>query len=222
METQYNYTIIETKKWPTLYEEKMLWQTGLNRVCGIDEVGRGPLAGPVVAAAVILLHHEKFPWYPQVRDSKKLTAKKREFLSICIHRDAMAVGIGSVPPKMIDDIGIVEATKLAMRYAIEKLIHPPDFLLIDAVNLPKIPVPQKAIIRGDNISISIASASIIAKVHRDRIMNEYDTLYPHYGFSRNKGYPTREHRNQLQNQGCCPIHRRSFGPVQQAMMVYDK
>lgn len=201
------------KQEPTFAEEEILWWHGYQLIAGIDEVGRGPLAGPVVAAAVILSPKNRSVWLAQVRDSKKLSPKKREFLSECIRREALAVGVGEVPQERIDDRGIVAATKMAMCSAVKELAVPADFLLIDALVLSEIDLPQKGIIRGDNISLSIAAASIVAKVYRDRIMDDYDSLYPGYGFARNKGYPTAEHIKGLRNLGCCPIHRRSFAPV---------
>ena len=201
---------------PSFMEEQKTWEQGYRFIAGIDEVGRGPLAGPVVAAAVILSPQNNSSWLSQVRDSKKLTAKKREFLSSCIHDEAVAVSIGSVPPEMIDSVGILPATKMAMRFAVEGLIVSPDFLLIDAVVLAEVSIPQKSIIKGDSLSLSIAAASIVAKVHRDRLMKEYDRQYPGYGFLRNKGYPTSEHLLNLRNMGHCPIHRKSFAHVREA------
>ncbi|MBT9163478.1 MAG: Ribonuclease HII [Chloroflexi bacterium] len=203
---------------PTFIEEEKLWQQGYQLVAGIDEVGRGPLAGPVVAAAVILTPASRLSWLLQLRDSKRLAPRKREFLSSCIQREALAVGIGVVPPETIDVRGIVAATRLAMRLAVETLSvasRPPDFLLIDWITMPELDIPQRSIIRGDNLSCSIAAASIVAKVHRDRLMMEYDGLYSGYGFARNKGYPTTEHLAKLRRLGCCPIHRASFAPVRE-------
>jgi ribonuclease HII len=198
---------------PTFAEEEDLWRQGYQHIAGIDEVGRGPLAGPVVAAAVILSIQNKPFWLFQVRDSKKLSPRKREFLSECIYKEALAVGIGVVPSETIDERGIVASTKLAMCSAVEELDVPPDFLLIDALTLSELDMPQKGIIKGDNLSLSIAAASIVAKVHRDRLMEEYDSSYPGYSFARHKGYPTTEHLKRLRHLGCCPIHRKSFAPV---------
>ncbi|MCL0089643.1 ribonuclease HII [Dehalococcoidia bacterium] len=207
---------------PSFIEEERLWQQGYRLVAGIDEVGRGPLAGPVVAAAVILSPESRLSWLHQVRDSKRLAPRKREFLSSCIQGEALAVGVGVVPPETIDACGIVAATRLAMRLAVEKLAQPlssqgqaPDFLLIDWITMPELDIPQRSITRGDNFSRSIAAASIVAKVHRDRLMMEYDSLYSGYGFARNKGYPTIEHLAKLRRLGCCPIHRASFAPVRE-------
>ncbi|MCL0034389.1 ribonuclease HII [Dehalococcoidia bacterium] len=200
---------------PSFIEEERLWQQGYRLVAGIDEVGRGPLAGPVVAAAVILSPESRLSWLHQVRDSKRLAPRKREFLSSCIQREALAVGVGVVPPDTIDACGIVAATRLAMRLAVEKLAQSPDFLLIDWITMPELDIPQRSITRGDNFSRSIAAASIVAKVYRDRLMMEYDSLYSGYGFARNKGYPTIEHLAKLRRLGCCPIHRASFAPVRE-------
>ncbi|MCL0081927.1 ribonuclease HII [Dehalococcoidia bacterium] len=200
---------------PSFIEEERLWQQGYRLVAGIDEVGRGPLAGPVVAAAVILSPESRLFWLHQVRDSKRLAPRKREFLSSCIQREALAVGVGVVPPDTIDACGIVAATRLAMRLAVEKLAQSPDFLLIDWITMPELDIPQRSITRGDNFSRSIAAASIVAKVYRDRLMMEYDSLYSGYGFARNKGYPTIEHLAKLRRLGCCPIHRASFAPVRE-------
>jgi len=198
---------------PTFFEEEKLKAQGYQLVAGIDEVGRGPLAGPVVAAAVILPLGDDISWLFQVRDSKQLTPLKRDRLSIYIQRDALAIGIGVVPPDVIDAHGIVAATRLAMSYAVGSLNLVPDYLLIDAVRLPDLELPQKSIIKGDTLSISIAAASIVAKVTRDRLMVELDAFFPGYGLARNKGYPTSEHLEQLSCMGACPIHRKSFAPV---------
>lgn len=208
------------KQSPSFLEEERLWREGYRFIAGIDEVGRGPLAGPIVAAAVILSPEARLSWLHQIRDSKKLAPRNRQFLSACIYREAMAVGVGVIPPETIDACGIVVATRLAMRLAVEKLSPPllsqekiPDFLLIDWITLPELDIPQKSITRGDNLSRSIAAASIVAKVHRDQLMMEYDNIYSGYGFARNKGYPTTEHLSKLRRLGRCPIHRVSFAPV---------
>ena len=202
---------------PTFVEQQSFWLHGYQFVAGIDEVGRGPLAGPVVAAAVIFSPQINASWLEQVQDSKKLSAKKRECLSSCIQAEAVSFGIGVVSHEKIDSLGIVGANKLAMRTAVEQLAHIPDALLIDAVKLPEIAIRQKSIIKGDNISRSIAAASIVAKVYRDRLMEEYDRLYPGYGFARNAGYGTKEHMDKLKEIGCCPIHRTSFAPVRRVL-----
>lgn len=176
-------------------------------ICGIDEVGRGPLAGPVVACAVILPkdHHILY-----LNDSKKLTAHKREELYDVIMREAVAVGLGMASPARIDEINILQATYEAMRQAVSKLAVMPQLLLNDAVTIPGIEIPQVPIIKGDAKSASIAAASIVAKVTRDRLMVEYDKTMPEYGFASNKGYGSAEHIAALQKYGPTPIHRASF------------
>lgn len=177
------------------------------RICGIDEAGRGPLAGPVVAAAVIL---PKGLTIPYVNDSKKLTEKRREALYPEIMEKALAVGVGIVSEKRIDEINILQATYEAMRQAIQGLEICPDILLNDAVQIPGVGIRQVPIVKGDAKSISIACASIIAKVTRDRMMIGYDKTYPAYGFAHHKGYGSQAHIAAIQKNGPCPIHRRSF------------
>lgn len=176
-------------------------------ICGIDEVGRGPLAGPVVAAAVVLPKDCDILY---LNDSKQLSAKKREALYDEIMEKAVSVGVGMADQDVIDDINILNADYEAMRQAISKLSVKPYILLNDAVNIPGVDIPQKGIIKGDTLSASIAAASIIAKVTRDRLMVEYDSIYPGYGFARNMGYGTAEHIAALKDMGPCAIHRRSF------------
>ena len=176
-------------------------------ICGIDEVGRGPLAGPVVAGAVILPKDETILY---LNDSKKLSEKKREALYEEIMDKAVATGLGMVGPGRIDEINILQATYEAMRQAIGNLKFRPDLLLNDAVTIPEVDIPQVPIIKGDAKSISIAAASIIAKVTRDRLMVEYDKLMPGYDFASNKGYGTKAHMEALKKLGPTPIHRRSF------------
>ncbi|MFR8536186.1 MAG: ribonuclease HII [Lacrimispora saccharolytica] len=176
-------------------------------VCGIDEVGRGPLAGPVVAGAVILPKDCQILY---LNDSKKLTAKKREELYDVIMKEAVAVGIGYASPARIDEINILQATYEAMREAISKLLIQPDVLLNDAVKIPGVNIYQVPIIKGDAKSVSIAAASIVAKVTRDRLMEEYDAHIPEYGFASNKGYGSAQHIEALKKYGPSPIHRRSF------------
>ena len=197
--------------------EGELWARGLQRVAGVDEVGVGPLAGPVVAAAVILPVRCVIDG---VRDSKKLTARRREQLALEIRRCAIAVGIGAADIAEIDQLNIYHAALLAMRRAIEALQEPPDYVLCDARTIPGIGCPQKAIIRGDSLSHSIAAASIIAKVHRDALMLAYDPVYPDYGFARHKGYPTEEHRQALARCGPCPLHRASFAGVKERRLLF--
>lgn len=202
---------------PTFAEERRLAQQGYRFIAGIDEAGRGPLAGPVIAAAVILPLDMDVPWLPMVRDSKQLTARRREQFYGLIGSSAVAIGIGSAPHRIIDAVGIASATKLAMCLAVAHLHQPPDSLLIDFVRLPELSLPQRSITRGDTISMSIACASIIAKVTRDRLMVEMDRVHPGYGFASHKGYATREHLECLRRLGACPIHRRCFSPVREVL-----
>ena len=176
-------------------------------VCGIDEVGRGPLAGPVVACACILPKDCNILY---INDSKKLSKKKREELYDIIMKEAVAVGIGYNSPERIDEINILQATFEAMREAISKLSVKPDILLNDAVTIPGVDIKQVPIIKGDAKSISIGAASIVAKVTRDRLMEDYDKLFPEYGFASNMGYGTAVHIKAIKEIGPCPIHRRSF------------
>ena len=189
-----------------LYEDK-LWKRGFTRIAGLDEAGVGPLAGPVVAAAVI------FPpglTIPGVNDSKKLTPKRREELALAIKKNAISWAIGKASPVEIDEINIYQASLLAMRRAAEKLLPAPDHLLIDARRLETIHLPQSSIIRGDSVSFTIAAASILAKTCRDQLMLDLDREYPEYGFIKHKGYPTLSHREALLRLGPSPAHRRSF------------
>ena len=187
-----------------IYEHKY---EDLGWICGIDEVGRGPLAGPVVAGAVILPRDSKIL---HLNDSKQLTAKKRDELYDVIMREAVAVGIGYASPARSDEINILQATYEAMREAISKLSVKPDVLLNDAVKIPQVDIRQVPIIKGDAKSVSIAAASIVAKVTRDRLMEEYDKVLPGYGFASNKGYGSAEHIAALKEIGPSPIHRQSF------------
>jgi len=202
---------------PTLDEEDKLKSQGYELIAGIDEVGRGALAGPVVASAVILPHPAKLPWFGLVRDSKELDSRKREFLFALISKEAVAVGIGIIPSQVIDSVNILKATKLAMMQAVEKLPKQPSFLIIDRVTLSQCPIPQRGITRGDKLCLSIACASIIAKVTRDRMMEEFDRIYPGYGFAQHKGYGTGSHMSCLQKLGPSPIHRLYFAPVKNLM-----
>ena len=176
-------------------------------ICGIDEVGRGPLAGPVVAGAVIL---PKDCGILYINDSKKLSAAKREELYDVIMREAVSVGIGMRSPERIDEINILQATYEAMREAVSKLEVVPQLLLNDAVTIPQITIPQVPIIKGDAKSVSIAAASIVAKVTRDRMMEKYDKVFPEYGFASNKGYGSADHIAALKKYGETPIHRKTF------------
>jgi ribonuclease HII len=190
--------------------ERELRLAGFQRIAGIDEVGRGSLAGPVVAAAVILPEHHRIKG---IRDSKVLTRRRREALYELILDRAEAVGLGVMEVEVIDRVNILQATKLAMGEAVARLSPSPDHLVIDALSLPYVDLPQRPIIDGDAISASIAAASIVAKVTRDRICAEYDARYPAYGFAVNKGYGTRRHYDALMAEGPCAWHRRSFAPV---------
>ena len=198
---------------PTFAEEKLLRKQGYEFIAGVDEVGRGALMGPVVAAAVILPENFKSKWKTRVRDSKQLLPEAREYLYGYIKETAVSIGVGSISSEDIDKIGIAKATRLAMKAAIEQLEPAPQYLLIDYFKLAEMPLPQKGIKHGDSLCFSIACASIIAKVTRDRWMVEMDKDYPGYGLAGHKGYGTEEHIKNLREKGPCPIHRRSFSPV---------
>ncbi len=187
-----------------------LRNNGFQRIAGIDEAGRGPLAGPVVAAAVVLTGSTRIKG---LRDSKKVPEKERESLFIGIRDTALDIGIGIVTNEDIDRINILRASKLAMQIAIENLSETPDFLVIDAVSLPSVPIKQLSPFKGESVSASVAAASIIAKVTRDRLMLEYHNLYPQYNFNKHKGYSTKEHMELIRLYGPCPIHRKSFCKV---------
>ena len=192
------------------YYENEAYREGYKLVAGIDEVGRGCIAGPVAAAAVIL----PVDFYlPGVNDSKLLSEKKRLQMAAIVKQEAMAWSVVMISSRRIDEKNILQATKEAMRLAVIELLPRPDFLLIDAVRIPDIDIKQYPIIKGDSLSISIACASIVAKVERDSSMRAFDHLYPGYGFSKHKGYATREHILALDNFGPSPIHRVSFEPV---------
>jgi len=189
------------------------WQAlGFRRVAGVDEVGRGPLAGPVVAAAVILPRRDP-AWLRELRDSKLLAPAQRERLACLIRREAPAYGVGVASARRIDEIGIAAAAREAMRRAVVLLAPAPEALLLDAFHLDGVPQPQEAIIRGDSRCSAIAAASIIAKVARDRMLDGLDHRFPGYGFGRNRGYATAEHLAALARLGPTPIHRRSFAPL---------
>ncbi len=191
--------------------ERELWRQGVQLIAGVDEAGIGPLAGPVVAAAVILPHGYRLRG---LNDSKKIgSEKKREDLAACIKRDAIAWAMGRAEVREIDLYNIYHAGLLAMRRAVDGLPIPPDHLLVDARRIPACAIPQQGIIHGDALSASIAAASIIAKTTRDAQMRELDSLYPGYGFASHKGYPTAEHIRILKQRGALPVHRRTFAPV---------
>ena len=202
-QTAYEKELLRTEK----MKEYERTYASYSYICGIDEVGRGPLAGPVAAGAVILPKDCDILY---LNDSKQLSEKKREELYEIIMEKALATGLGVVEPERIDEINILQATYEAMRQAIGQLKHKPDLLLNDAVTIPGVPIKQIPIIKGDARSISIAAASIIAKVTRDRMMVEYDRLYPEYGFASNKGYGAKAHIEAIRKYGPSPIHRRSF------------
>ena len=213
--TQYDRRQAKILAAQELYEhmqvhEKGAAQRGYELIAGVDEVGRGPLAGPVVAAAVILPREADLVG---LNDSKQLSHAKRIELLKKINEQAIAIGVGVVSPEEIDRINIYEATKVAMTKAIEALTPQPDYLLLDAMKLPQIELPQESIIKGDAKSISIAAASIVAKGTRDQMMVDYDQQYPGYGFAENAGYGTAKHLEGLNTKGVTPIHRKSFAPV---------
>ena len=216
-------------KYPSFTEEKKLWRRGHKRVVGLDEAGRGPLAAPVVAAAVIVKQgtankkqRTKITNNSGVRDSKKLTPRKREELyGILTNSDLIEWGTGRVSERVIDRINILEATKLAMKRAVrnlEKKLNekPIDFLILDGRITLNLDIEQKSIVKADNKVFSCAAASIIAKVTRDRMMKRYGKRYPKYGFSKHKGYATKLHLKMLKKHGSCKIHRKSFRPVKEA------
>ncbi len=198
---------------PTNSEEIKAFSSGYRTVAGIDEVGRGSIAGPVVAAAVVLTEDLNFLWMCKVRDSKKLTPLSREKIFNEIEESNIDFGIGIISPAEVDTLGIVRATKNAMIQAISNLAVRPDFLLIDAVPLSEAEIPGKAIIKGDEKCLSIAAASIVAKVSRDRIMVDEGNKFPEYGFEKHKGYLTPLHQRNLDVHGACQIHRMSFYPL---------
>lgn len=192
--------------------ERQAAEKGFLRVAGVDEVGRGPLAGPVVSAAVVL--PSSFP-QSGIRDSKKLTPGKREQLFELIYDQAVSIGLGIIDPVEIDRRNILQAALLSMAIAVENLNPQPDFLLIDGIFKIQSDVAQMPVAKGDNQSTSIAAASIVAKVTRDRMMKRYHVEYPQFGFDAHKGYPTRAHRSAIQKFGSCPIHRRSFKGIRE-------
>jgi ribonuclease HII len=212
MTTRFDPSLIPAK--PTLEFEISLWNAGLTHVAGIDEAGRGPLAGPVAAAAVIL------PQDPQigasligVRDSKQMTPDQREYWAECVKDAAIDYGIGFASAEEIDRVGILPATHLAAVRALLGMQILPDHVLLDYLTLPDYPIPQTSLIKGDARCLSIAAASVLAKTERDRLMREIDQQYPGYGFARHKGYGTPEHLQALQRLGPCPIHRVTFHPI---------
>ena len=204
---------------PTDLFETEARRCGYRHVAGLDEAGRGPLAGPVVAAAVIL---PRRCLLAGLNDSKQLTEAERERLYDDIRRRAAGVGVGLASEREIDAMNILEATRLAMGRAIQALPSMPDYLLLDAIELPAVSLPQRAIIKGDALSVSIAAASVVAKVTRDRLMGDYHRQYPQYNFQAHKGYGTAEHLRLLAAHGPCAIHRRSFRPVSDAALTVQQ
>lgn len=204
---------------PDLHLELGLHQSGFARIVGLDEAGRGAWAGPVVAGAVILpIQDDRLPQrLDGVHDSKQLTAPQRERACTRIQRLARAWALGKADAEEIDRLGLLPATRLAMQRALEGLGFEPDYLLLDYLLLPENPAPQTALPHGDARTLSIAAASILAKVHRDRIMLDLDQAFPGYGFARHKGYGTPDHRRALRELGPCPIHRYSYSPVAAAL-----
>ncbi len=198
---------------PSFIEEEALLNQGIRLIAGVDEVGRGSIAGPVVAAAVIMPVNTGAGWFAEVRDSKQLSPVKREALARRIRETAISFGVGAVNHRLIDTMGIVRASKLAMKMAIAKLSPVPQYLLIDYLRLAEVPLPQKGIIDGDCKCFSIACASIVAKVARDEMMVRLDRLFAGYRLAENKGYCTEAHVAGLSCLGPSPIHRRSFQPV---------
>jgi ribonuclease HII len=192
--------------------ERTLRRQGFLAIAGVDEAGRGCLAGPVVAAAVILPPD----WVdPEVNDSKQLGASKREELFVRIQEHAVSHAVGIISEAVIDRVNILQATYLAMEQAVTALQVPPQYLLIDALTLPNVSLPQQGITKGDSLSLSIAAASIVAKVTRDRLMVDYDRQYPGYGFAGHKGYGTKQHLHAIATLGLCPIHRKTFRGVKE-------
>lgn len=210
----------QKKKDRQMFEDMMIFERqardkGYKYICGIDEVGRGPLAGPVVAAAVIL--PEEF-YLPGLTDSKKLSAEKRELFYGTILSEAVAYGVGIISPEQIDELNIYQATKAAMLMAVDELAVSPEYMLIDAMELA-LPIPQESLIKGDARSVSIAAASVVAKVTRDRIMIKLAEIFPQYGFDQNMGYGTKRHLEALNRDGITDYHRKSFSPVKEMALI---
>lgn len=205
--------------YPTLNFEQDLWQQGVTRIGGVDEVGRGPLAGPVVAGAVVLEPSSAESWSGLFTDSKQMTEDQREIAYEALIMSGVMHAVGACSSEEIDAIGIAAATKMAMARAIEGLDQQPQHLLIDALKLEQVDLPQTAIIKGDAVSMSIAAASVIAKVTRDRLMaGVFEEQFPGYGFASHKGYGTAAHMAALREHGPCDIHRSSFRPVREAIL----
>ena len=205
-----------TARRPTRRRELALWRAGAAVVAGADEVGRGPLAGPLVVAAVVLPRDYRPPWLSEVRDSKQLAPAQRARLAPLIRAEAAAWAVGGVPAEEIDAIGLTRALRLAYRRALDGLREPPDIVLADGNDRLDLPWPTEMIVRGDASVASIAAASIVAKEWRDEQMADLDALHPQYGFARHKGYGTPEHLAALHEHGPCTEHRRCFAPVREA------
>ncbi len=205
---------------PDLSLELPLWQGGVSRLAGLDEAGRGAWAGPVAAAAVILPpEKEILQTLKGVRDSKQMTPAQRAQRAQTIQDTAICWGVGMSSNEEVDALGIVRATRLAMQRALQALMVPPQHLLIDALRLPEIELPQTSLPHGDALSLSIAAASVLAKTARDALMVEFDHQFPGYGFARHKGYGTAAHSSALQQLGACPLHRFSFAPLKHSSSV---
>ena len=201
---------------PDLNFENNLWRAGVQHVAGIDEAGRGALAGPVAAAALILPHDRSvLKTLHGVRDSKQLTPSARTFYAHCLHQVGLAWGVGFASQQEIDALGILPATRLAAQRALDEMALLPQHLLLDYLFLPDCPLPQTALIKGDARSLSIAGASILAKTARDALLCELDRIYPGYGFASHKGYGTPGHLQALVDLGPCPIHRLTFAPIKE-------
>lgn len=213
--------------WPTFQQEKRLWQSGYPQIAGVDEVGRGALAGPVVAASVIVPPHseqytEQLNIWAKVADSKLLSPATRTQLAQEIREQAVAWGVGVVSARIIDQIGIAAATRQAMAQAIAALTPAPDYLLLDWVKLPQVALPQESFVKADQHIVSVAAASILAKVHRDHLLTELQNVYPVYGFARHKGYGTAAHLAMLGRYGPCVEHRHTFAPVARNVTLLDQ
>jgi len=209
--------------WPTLHQEQRLWVAGYTQIAGIDEAGRGALAGPVVAAAVIIPPHcaQQGIW-AKVADSKLLSPAVRARLAQEIRAAALAWGVGTVSASNIDQVGIAPATRQAMVEAIATLASPPDYLLLDWVKLPQVALPQESFIKADRHIVSVAAASILAKVHRDQLLVDLHGTYSAYGFARHKGYGTAEHLAVLNQHGPCAEHRHTFAPITRLATRFDQ
>lgn len=212
-----------TTSWPTLQQEKRLWQMGYTAIAGIDEAGRGALAGPVVAAAVIVPpHSEREGIWAQVADSKLLSPAVRSALAVEIRKEALAWGVGAVSALSIDQIGIAAATRQAMIQAVATLATPADYLLIDWVKLKTLNIPQESFTKADRHIVSVAAASILAKTHRDQLLIDLQQTYPLYGFDRHKGYGTAAHLAALTCHGPCAEHRHTFAPIAQTVTLFEQ